>query len=76
MRPIQDVLDVSRALSAEENVKGKSMLDRVVAMLTKLGRRGYTVQEAPASYGCRFDSDSDPDLYPSRAGQQNDADGV
>ncbi len=74
---IQGVLEVSRAISAEENVKGKNMLDRVVAMLTKLGRRGYRVQEAPASYGNRFDSDPDPDpdpdSYPSRVGQQNDA---
>ncbi len=73
---IQDVLEVSRAISAEENIKGKNMLDRVVAMLTKLGWRGYTVQEAPASYGNRFDShtdtdtDSDTDSYPSGAGQQ------
>ncbi len=77
---IQGVLEVSRAFFAEENDKGKNMLDRVVASLTKLVRRGYTVQEAPASYGNRFDSDtdtdSDPDWYPSRAGQQGDAVGV
>ncbi len=44
---IQDVLQVSRAISAEENVKGKNMLDRMVAMLTKLGRRGWASQSQP-----------------------------
>ncbi len=40
------------------------MLDRVVAMLAKLGRRENTVQKAPASYGNRFDSDTDTDSDP------------
>src|SRR5690554_4946582 len=61
---IQDVLEVCGALSAEENSEAKAVLDRIVAMLTKLGRRGYTVREEPAEYcmvGIDSDSDSDSD---------------
>jgi four helix bundle protein len=39
----QDVLEICGALSAQENQKCKQLLDRIVAMLTKLGQRGYTV---------------------------------
>jgi four helix bundle protein len=42
---VQDVLQVCGALSADENTKGKVLLDRMVAMLTRLGQRGYTVHE-------------------------------
>jgi four helix bundle protein len=45
---IQDVLEVCGALSAEENTEAKAVLDRIVAMLTKLGRRGHAVREEPA----------------------------
>ena len=31
-------------------------LDRIVAMLTKLGNRGYAVREKTATYGTEFDS--------------------
>lgn len=61
---IQDVLEVCSAMSAEENAKGKAVLDRIVAMLTKLGRRGYSVGEEPAEYaakGIDTDADTDPD---------------
>ncbi len=40
---IQDVLQVCGALSVQENKKYKKLLDRIVAMLTRLGQRGYTV---------------------------------
>ena len=41
---------------------GKAMLDRVVAMLTRLGQRGYCVREEPTSYQvAKFDADTDPD---------------
>ena len=42
---VQDILEVCNALSAEQNAKAKELLDRIVAMLTKLGRRGYTLHE-------------------------------
>ena len=50
------------ALSAEDNEKQKSLLDRIVEMLTKLGQRGYAVREEPDEYRVgRFDTDSDSD---------------
>jgi four helix bundle protein len=36
---VQDVLEVCGALSSEENARAKAVLDRVVAMLTKLNLR-------------------------------------
>ena len=62
---IQDVLEVCGALSAEQNAKAKAVLDRIVAMLTKLGRRGYTVREDRVEYGMEgVDSEADTDSDP------------
>ena len=62
---IQDVLEVCGALSAEENAEAKAALDRIVAMLTKLGGRGYTVREEPPEYSAvGIDSDADSDSDP------------
>ncbi len=61
---IQDVLEVCGALPAAENANAKKLLDRIVAMLTKLGQRGYSVREAPDGYvtdEVESDPDSDPD---------------
>jgi len=61
----QDVLEVCGALSKTENERTKKMLDRIVAMLTKLGRRGYTVGEQSMEYGeVKPDPDSDTDANP------------
>jgi hypothetical protein len=61
---IQDVLEVCGALSADESIE---VLDRIVAMLTTLGRRGYTVREEPAEYSAvEIDSDSDSDSDPEK----------
>jgi four helix bundle protein len=60
----QDILEICGALSAKENTQAKRLLDRIVAMLTKLGQRGYSIQEEPADYKTEAidpDSDSDPD---------------
>lgn len=60
----QDVLQVCGAITAEENAKAKVLLDRIVAMLTKLGQRGYAVHEAAGDYRINRidpDTDSDPD---------------
>jgi len=46
----QDVLQVCGAMTAEENQSSKALLDRIVAMLTKLGQRGYIVHEEQAQY--------------------------
>jgi four helix bundle protein len=70
---IRDVLEVCGALSAAENAGAKAVLDRIVAMLTKLGRRGYTVAEEPAGYGgAGIDSDTDADSDPG--GRQRSGD--
>jgi four helix bundle protein len=62
---IQDVLEVCGALSTEDNASTKAVLDRIVAMLTKLGRRGYSVAEEAAGYaGAGIDSDTDADSDP------------
>ncbi|NCA83615.1 MAG: four helix bundle protein [Opitutae bacterium] len=60
----QDVLEICGALEASENSQAKQTLDRIVAMLTKLGQRGYSVQEDAAEYK-REDRDADSDLKPS-----------
>ena len=38
---IQDMLEVRKAITSEENQSGKALLDRIVAMLTRLGGRGF-----------------------------------
>ena len=63
---VQDVLEVCGALSKEENADAKKLLDRIIAMLTKLGRRGYTVREGSNGddsdkVDCDCDSDTDSD---------------
>ena len=42
---VQDVLEICGALTESENNEAKRVLDRIVAMLTKLGQRGYTIGE-------------------------------
>jgi four helix bundle protein len=42
---IQDVLEVCGAIRLEENRAGKDLLDRIAAMLTKIGGRGYMIKE-------------------------------
>ncbi len=47
---VQDVLEICGALTSETNAESKKLLDRIAAMLTKLGQRGYTVGEEPVDY--------------------------
>ena len=62
---VQDVLEVCGALSAEENAGRKLMLDRIVAMLTRLGQRGYRLHEEAGEYRAdRIDTDTDTDSDP------------
>lgn len=59
---IQDVLEVSGGLGSEESGRYKGLLDRIVAMLTRLGGRGYRVEETQSEYGSSFiDGDADTD---------------
>ena len=68
---IQDVLVVGRGLEENESRERKVELDRMAAMLSRLGKRGYSVQEEPRDYGIDFDSDSDfdPDETNSQSGR-------
>ena len=52
---IQDVLEVSNAISEDENESGKKILNSIVAMLTKLSKRSYCISDESAVYG--IDSD-------------------
>ena len=67
---IQDVLVVGGALDRGESLRRKDELDRMAAMLSRLGRRGYAVEEGAAVYGIDpdFDSDFDPDERQSQPG--------
>lgn len=51
----QDVLEICGALSTTENIDAKRILDRIVAMLTKLGQRGYSVHEGSPEFGAMND---------------------
>jgi four helix bundle protein len=69
---VQDVLQVCGALSAEENDKAKALLDRIVAMLTRLGQRGYVVREEHEDYRVGRDDtdfDTEPDSEPDPNGK-------
>ena len=61
---IQDVLVTGKALSPEESSEKKDILNRLALMLSRLGRRGFSVQEGTAEYGTSasdFDCDFDFD---------------
>lgn len=47
---IQDVLVVGKALDEQESLGRKTELDRMAAMLSRLGGRGYCVAEDSVSY--------------------------
>ena len=65
---IQDVLVVGKGLVENESRERKIALDRMAAMLSRLGKRGYSVQEKSPDYRIEsdFDSDFDPDETISR----------
>ena len=68
---IQDVLVVGKALEENKSRERKIELDRMAAILSRLGKRGYSVQEESEGYGVDFDSDSDFD--PDETKSQPDA---
>ena len=72
---IQDVLVVGKALDGQESQGRKIELDRIAAMLSRLGGRGYCVKEESPPYGCsHFDFDPDSDFDPDEIkSQQADA---
>ena len=65
---IQDVLVVGRGLEEDDSRERKIELDRMAAMLSRLGKRGYSVQEESPAY--RIDFDSEPDFDPEGTNSQ------
>lgn len=65
---IQDVPEVCGGLSSDQNIQAKQTLDRIAAMLTRLGKRGYSVHESTSEYDTetrgRGDGDGDADTEP------------
>lgn len=60
---IQDVLVVGKALLETDSQERKAELDRMAAMLSRLGGRGYCVKEDSGVYGFEeIDSDTDSDF--------------
>ena len=58
---IQDVLVAGKALDKMESRNRKDELDRMAAMLSRLGGRGCQVRENQGDYSVDFDTDSDFD---------------
>ena len=66
---IQDVLVVGKALDKTKSRERKTDLDRMAAMLSRLGGRGYCVKEDSVAYKdgeIDFDPDSDSDFDPDK----------
>jgi hypothetical protein len=57
---IQNYLEACEGLAAAQNAQGKTMLTRIVSMLTKLGQRNHEVRENFGRYD-GFDNDNDND---------------
>jgi four helix bundle protein len=72
---IQNVLVVGKALDKMESQNRKDELDRMAAMLSRLGGRGYQVRENQGVYSVDFDPDSDFDID-ENGSQQTDARGA
>jgi four helix bundle protein len=75
---IQDCLEACEVLAADENADGKTILTRIVSMLTRLGRREDEVRESSVGYDCSggaggFDYDYDYD-YDNDYDNDNDND--
>jgi len=64
---IEDVLVVGKALDREESQCRKIERDRIAAMLSRLGGRGYCVKENTEPYErAEFDPDPDSDFDPDK----------
>ena len=51
-----------KTLTSGQNQEGKALLDRIAAMLTRLGGRTFTVHGPHQVYGTEeFDTDTDTD---------------
>ena len=73
----EKIIQIEIGIAIEiESRERKVELDRMAAMLSRLGKRGYTVEEALSSYGFDpdFDSDFDSDGTKSQPGAALNAD--
>ncbi len=59
---VQDVLHVSGALEADLHSERKQQLDRISIMLSRLGGRGFSVEETQEAYNAGGDFDNDEDF--------------
>jgi four helix bundle protein len=76
---IQDVLVVGKALEEAESQARKIEIDRMAAMLSRLGGRGYQVREEASTCGGNPidpDPDSDSDLDETKPQQSGGGDGI
>jgi four helix bundle protein len=65
---VQDVLFACNALEQEEHESRKHDIDRISVMLSRLGGRGFSLEEEQASYGDEdFDNDFDFDFEQNQA---------
>ena len=71
---IQDVLVVGKALEEKTSEGRKSELDRMAAMLSRLGGRGYSVEEERAIYRTN-ENDPENDFDPDETKSQTDSGG-
>lgn len=69
---IQDVLHIGGALDEKAHLEHKNHLNRIAIMLSKLGGRGYVVEEEPVSYDpSNADLDFDEDFDFDSGSQPN-----
>ena len=69
---IQDVLEVGKGLNGKESRERKIELDRIAAMLSRLGGRAYCIKEKSEAFGqSEFDTDPDPDFDPDENKNQS-----
>jgi hypothetical protein len=76
---IQDVLVVGKALDETGSQCRKTELDRMAAMLSQLGGRGYQIREKTSGYdgnSIDTDPDSDSDLDETKPQQCGGGDGI
>ena len=59
---IQDVLVMGKALDKAESLVRKKELDRMAAMLSRLGGRGYCVKEGFDWFGAYSDTEPDTSI--------------
>ena len=72
---IQDVLVVGKALDEKVSTERKQDLNRIALMLSRLGKRGYAVQEGLSNEGmdADFDFDFDCDFDPGKTYSSSEA---